>query len=127
MGKQKCHIFSYLHSFRALRKSSWNSFVSAGKIQQRYVLAVMLFVAVMIGLSERSVLPMAITRMVAIPNQSANVTTTTSSESFCAAPEWAASEGDGSVIIDQAVGVLCFDLLTVNGEMDFGFVYSFGH
>lgn len=68
----------------------------------------MLFVAVMIGLSERSVLPMAITRMVAIPNQSANVTV--SSESFCVAPEWAVDDGDGSVIIDQAVGV--FKLLT---------------
>lgn len=64
----------------------------------------MLFFAVMIGLAERSVLTMAITRMVHIPNQNVNESTI-SSQSFCAAPKWAVDEGDGSVIIDQAVSV----------------------
>lgn len=67
----------------------------------------MMFFAVLIGLAERSVLPMAITRMVEIPNQ--NVATVPATESVCAAPDWAANNTDSISAIDQSVSCLIED------------------
>lgn len=69
------------------------------KVQQRHVLTAMLFIATTIAFAERGVLPMAITRMVAIPQQN-DVPT---NEAICTAPKWAANATDGPVIFDEAV------------------------
>lgn len=72
------------------------------QIQQRYILTLMMFFAILIGLSERSVLPIAITRMVAIPHQ--NDSTMPSTESYCTAPDWTVSnQTDSTTSVDQSV------------------------
>lgn len=78
-------------------------------MQQRHVLTVMLFVALAIAFAERGILPMTITRMVAIPNQSAN-DKLTSNETICTSPHWAPMNQSSLVnvdIIDQAVSRFC--------------------
>lgn len=72
-------------------------------MQQRHILAGMLFLAVTIALAERAVLPMAITRMVQIPNQDTNATAA-ATEPICTAPNWATSNADGTTPVpDEAV------------------------
>lgn len=56
------------------------------KIRQRHVLVLMIFFAVVIGLLERNVLNIAITRMVVIPN--IHTTDAPSNEPICSAPGW---------------------------------------
>lgn len=73
-------------------------------MQQRYVLTVTLFIGITIAFAERSVLSMAITRMVEIPNQ--NVTTPSKIEPICEAPEWAVNTTGGTTVVDQAVKIL---------------------
>lgn len=69
----------------------------------------MLFFALLIAFAERAVLPMAITRMVAIPNQ--NATVALKSEAICVAPEWGASNSTGQTVIDQAVSTVSSQFL----------------
>lgn len=73
------------------------------KVQQRYVLAVTLFLGITIAFAERSVLSMAITRMVEIPNQNVTSTPTKTNQPICEAPEWAVNASSGTAVIDQAV------------------------
>lgn len=80
-------------------------------MQQRYVLAVTLFIGITIAFAERSVLSMAITRMVQIPNQ--NVTNPTKIEPICEAPEWAVNASSGTTIIDQAVNLIYISLTNI--------------
>lgn len=60
----------------------------------------MLFIAVTIGLAERGVLSMAITRMVNSPDHRKDDVPVT--EQICTAPQWAVNE-TGGVIIDESV------------------------
>lgn len=56
------------------------------RIQQRHVLVLMIFMAVVIGLLERNVLNIAITRMVVIPNT--HIADVPANEPICSAPGW---------------------------------------
>ncbi|KAJ6644335.1 Sialin [Pseudolycoriella hygida] len=71
------------------------------KVQQRYVLTVALFFGITIAIAERSVMSMAITRMVEIPNL--NVTSSSKEDkAICEAPHWAVNTSSGTTITDQA-------------------------
>lgn len=59
------------------------------QLQQRHILAVMLFFALIVAMLERNVLNMAITRMVYLPNSDAK--NQSASESVCMAPDWISS------------------------------------
>lgn len=72
----------------------------AFKIQQRYVLTVTAFIGIAIAYAQRAILPMAITRMVAIPYQNL---TSSNTEPICEAPEWAVNKTSGTIDIDKAV------------------------
>lgn len=61
----------------------------------------MLFFAILVGLAERSVLPMAITRMVHAPHQSAEESPT--AESYCSAPDWIVNQTGGIAAPDESV------------------------
>lgn len=63
----------------------------------------MLFFGMCIAFAERSVLPIAITRMVNIPNKSPTQNATAAAEPICMPPDWAIDQSDGTTIIDQAV------------------------
>lgn len=58
------------------------------QLQQRHILAVMLFFATIVAMMERNVINMAITRMVHLPN--ADVKTQSAGEAVCMAPDWIA-------------------------------------
>lgn len=61
----------------------------------------MLFLALMVGFAERAVLPMAITRMVHIPN--VNVDIAPVDESVCPAPAGASSATNATEPIEHVV------------------------
>lgn len=79
-------------------------------VQQRYVLAATLFVGIAIGYAERSIFPMAITRMVEIPNQ--NATTSSKSEPICEAPTRLRNTTSGTEV-EKAV-IVCFQISNVD-------------
>lgn len=93
MGKNKKLIYDCEMNFEFL--------ILGFKVQQRYVLTVALFIGITIAIAERSVLSMAITRMVEIPNQ--NATVSSKVEPICEAPQWALNGSSGTIVIDQAV------------------------
>lgn len=82
------------------------------QLQQRHILAVMLFFATIVAMMERNVINMAITRMVHLPN--ADVKNQSTSEAVCMAPDWIAvnrttvehdQDHDQSVSIGKSVGL----------------------
>lgn len=70
------------------------------RLQQRHILAVMLFFATIVAMLERIVLNMAITRMVQLPN--VDVQNVTASESVCLAPNWTSTGDRASALVDNA-------------------------
>lgn len=69
------------------------------RLQQRHILAVMLFFATIVAMLERIVLNMAITRMVQLPN--ADVKNVTASESVCLAPNWTSTYDRSTEFVDH--------------------------
>lgn len=63
----------------------------------------MMFFAILVGLSERSVLSMAITRMVHSPHQEGE--SQPLSDKYCAPPDWVGNGTGGVTVMDQAVGI----------------------
>lgn len=81
---------------------------------QRHVLALMLFLALLVGYAERAVLPMAIIRMVHTPN--VNAETAPLDESVCPAPAGASSATNATESIEQAV-IEVIDCKVLSGNL----------
>lgn len=92
MGKQRVAVYSVCVNFEFTCNDCnyWKILLIGVPIQQRYILVLMVFLAVMVGLAQRTILPMAITGMVHAPHK--NNDEKPPAESYCIAPEWASNQ-----------------------------------